>query len=917
LIIDEDDYLVHFGILRKSGRYPYGSGLHNEGELYPWAEGQTQSQRNKTFLSTVDSLRKQGLTDPEIARGFGITTTQLRNSKSIAKNEEIQQDVNMAVKLRAKGLSNVAIGKRMGKPESTIRNLLKADTQDKLNILNSTSETLRKAVAEKKYIDVGAGVEYHLGVSNDKLKKAVQKLTDEGYQIHYINVDQLGTNHQTKLKVLVAPDTTWKETFANRDQITQATGYSNDGGRTFSVIQPPIQVALKRVGVRYAEQGGTNADGVIYVRPGVSDLTLGSAHYAQVRIAVNGTHYLKGMAMYKDDLPDGVDLLFNTNKKDTGNKLDAMKPIKADPTNPFGSVVRQLTKTDMFGNDIPNAPVRSAMNIVNEEGDWNEWSRSLSSQFLSKQSPMLIKSQLSAQQEKKNSEFTDIKTVANPAVKRKLLSSLADDVDSSAIHLKAAALPRQRSQVILPIESMKPNEIYAPNYRTGDRVILVRHPHGGKFEIPELIVNNNHPEAKKLLGQAKDAVGIHPSMAEKMSGADFDGDTVLVIPNNQGKVKSEPSLERLKGFDPKSSYPAYEGMRRMTTRDTGVEMGRISNLITDMSIRGANKDELARAVRHSMVVIDAEKHELDYKSSERDHGIADLRKRYQGKAAGGASTLLTKAKSDVKINQRKQGFKIDPETGKKIYTETGESYVQKGDKLDKNGKVIRKDGEVVVKSEYAPRLSIVDNAHDLSSGTLVESLYADHSNTMKSLADSVRKELEQTKSIPYSPSAAKAYAPEVARLKADLTLALRNSPLERQAQILANAQVALKKQANPDMEAAELKKVKYLALEEARQRTNSKKPLIEIDEDQWAAIQAGAISNSMLEKVLDNTDLDKLKSRALPKKSDAMSSTMTARARQMISDGYTQAAVADQLGVSVSTLDRNLKPKAGDDNGND
>ncbi len=102
-------------------------------------------------------------------------------------------------------------------------------------------------------------------------------------------------------------------------------------------------MSSKRLAIRYAEDGGSKADGVIYVRPGVDDVSLDGSRYSQVRIAVDGTHYIKGMAMYKYDLPDGVDLMFNTNKSDTtGNKLDALKPMKTDsPTNPFGSSIRR------------------------------------------------------------------------------------------------------------------------------------------------------------------------------------------------------------------------------------------------------------------------------------------------------------------------------------------------------------------------------------------------------------------------------------------------------------------------------------------------------------------------------------------------------------------------------------------------
>ena len=75
-------------------------------------------------------------------------------------------------------------------------------------------------------------------------------------------------------------------------------------------------------------------------------------------------------------------------------------------------------------------------------------------------------------------------------------------------------------------------------------------------------------------------------------------------------------------------------------------MGRISNLITDMTLKDATEDELARAVRYSNTVIDAEKHHLDYKKSYSDNNIAELKEKYQGrytktgKYSEGASTLI-------------------------------------------------------------------------------------------------------------------------------------------------------------------------------------------------------------------------------------------------------------------------------------
>lgn len=55
----------------------------------------------------------------------------------------------------------------------------------------------------------------------------------------------------------------------------------------------------------------------------------------------------------------------------------------------------------------------------------------------------------------------------------------------------------------------------------------------------------------------------------------------------------------------------------------------VSNLITDMTIKGATDEELCRAVKHSMVVIDAVKHKLGYKQSEIDNDIESLKKKYQ------------------------------------------------------------------------------------------------------------------------------------------------------------------------------------------------------------------------------------------------------------------------------------------------
>lgn len=886
MILEEEDALLHYGILRRSGRYPWGSG-------------DDPVQRSNTFLSMVNDLRKEGLTPKQIAVGLGLeTTTNLRNVTTIARAEKTAADVSTAVRLKEKGMSNIAIGKQMGIGESSVRALLKARESDKFNVLQATTTAIKNRCDEVKFLDVGTGQQYHVptGVSENKFKAAIAALEDQGYKVHYVKVPQLGTKHETTQKVLTPPDVTYSEVSKNRDNVRGFTNWSEDGGRSWLGIQPPISVSSKRLAIKYKEDGGDQADGVIYVRPGVKDVSLGKSRYAQVRIQIDDSHYIKGMAMYKDDLPPGTDLLFHTNKSSTSNKLDALKPLKDDPDNPFGSTVRQLM--DEHGK------VNSSMNIVYEEGSWERWSKTLSSQFLSKQTPDLAKSRLDATFEKKRTELDEIMQLTNPAVKKHLLLKFAEEADSSAVHLKAAGLKRQASHVILPIKSMKETEVYAPNFNNGERVVLVRHPHGGIFEIPELTVNNRHPEAKKLLGPTKDrpepvqdAIGIHPKVAQHLSGADFDGDTVLVIPNNDRRIKTAPALAGLKDFDPQIyKIPDDSPIPRISPLGKQKQMGDVSNLITDMTIKGAPQSELARAVRHSMVVIDAEKHHLNYKQSAIDNGISDLKRRYQGGARKGAATLISRSKSQARVPERKQGFKIDPETGRKEYRYTGKT------RLDDKGREIPRTTKSTKMAETHDARTLLSE----HGGTKIEKVYADYANRLKGMANDTRKEGVNTKTTPYNPSSRTAYAKEVTSLNAKLNLALRNAPLERQAQVLGNRVYKQKLRDNPDMDETEKKKVKAQALMEARTRVGAHKEQIKPSQDEWHAIQAGAFHNNTLTQILDNADLDHIKKLATPKETVLMTSSKTARAQDMLRGGATQAEVAEALGVSLSTLKRSL-----------
>jgi len=905
-----DRVIKHIGTPRHSGRYPWGSGKDGY-------------QRNKSFLGYVEDLRKQGLSEVEIAKGLGITTSQLRIKRSIASSEKRAAEAALAFRLKEKGYSNVAIAQRMGKNESSIRSLLDSSLKEKANVTAATALTLKDAVDSKGLIDIGVGVENHLGISRTKLNTAVGLLKEDGYTIHEIQVQQVGTGKYTTVKVLAPPNTDSVDVFKNRNNIKLVNDYSVDGGRTFLGIEPPKNVSSDRILVRYKEDGGADKDGLIELRRGVEDISLGEKRYAQVRVAVDGTHFMKGMAMYTDKIPDGVDIIYNVNKPRNSSKDQVFKKMEDDPDNPFGSSILQKHYVDANGNKQ-----LSALNAVGyvpgggEEGSWSTWSRNLSSQILSKQSPLLAKKQLGISLDLKKEEFDEIMSITNPAVKRALLKTFSDEADAAAVHLKAAALPRQSNNVLLPITSLKDNEVYAPGFRPGETVVLIRHPHGGIFEIPELIVNKTNKEAKSLIGDSLDAVGVNPKVAKRLSGADFDGDTVIVIPNKNRNIKTASALSGLKDFDPVTAYPKHEGMHVMDEPNKQHKMGDVSNLITDMTIKGANYDEIARAVRHSMVVIDSVKHELNYKQSYIDNNIAELKKKYQGKETAGASTLISKASSTIRVQERKEGkfvvdpktgkrkkIYIDPDTGKKLYEEKESFYPERIKRVDPTtGKISYiETGKLIRRTTKTTRMAEADDAFKLSSGTAIEGVYASYANSLKGLANRARKEMLGIKDIPYSRSARETFSKEASTLRSKIALAFRNKPLERQAQLLANKIVAAKRRANPGMDPDDLKKIKGQALEEARARFKAKKIDIAITDNEWAAIQAGAISPNSLFKILSNTDIDLLKQRAMPRYTSGMSPARISRAKSLLANGYTPSEVADALGISVSTLSKAIK----------
>ena len=912
------DELLHYGMPRRSGRYPWGSGKD------PY-------QHSGDFLSRVEELTKKGMSEKDIADSMGLTTSQLRIQKSLAKDERRTIEVDTAKGLREKGYSLNEIAKMMGyKNDSSVRSLLNEQSESRMKEAMNTAKFLKKQVDEKGMIDVGVGVERELGISKEKLKTALYILEMEGYNTFGGGVPQVNNpGKQTNIKVLCPPDTPFKtitdkngnekkvsSAIYDYDKVHSITEYtSHDSGKTFETFKYPSSMDSKRLAIRYAEDGGIQKDGLVEIRRGVADLDLGGSHYAQVRIMVDGTHYIKGMAVYSDDLPPGVDVMFNTNKTKDKSKLEVLKPIKSDPDNPFGSLIKAGGQS--YYTDKNGERKLSLINKRAEEGDWGDWADKLPAQFLSKQSKQLAQRQLQLAAADKKAEFDEIMGLTNPTVKKALLKSFSDDCDSAAVHLHAAALPRQKYQVILPVPTLRDNEIYAPNYNDGEKVALIRYPHGGIFEIPILTVNNKHKDSIKMIGpNAKDAVCINSSVAERLSGADFDGDTVQVIPtNSKVKINTKPPLKALEGFDPKMEYPERPGMKYMKTGkkdNTQNEMGKISNLITDMTLLGASDDELARAVRHSMVVIDAAKHKLDYKKSEADNNIKALKKKYQGhidpetgRYSEGTGTIVSRAKGQQSVLKRQGSPIIDPETGKQSWKVADDVTYEKKMINKRTGKEYTK---TITKTQKSTKMMETDDAYTLVSDSRnpIELVYADYANQMKALANQARKEMVTTPDIPYNPEAKARYQKEAASLQAKVNVALKNAPRERQAQTMANAILQAKIKDNPDMTKKEKKKAGQQALDKMRMKVGAKKEPVKITEKEWEAIQAGAISPSKLKTIINNADLDTLRQMAMPRSTKQLSQSKINHIATLKASGYTNAQIAQKLGVSTSTVSKYL-----------
>lgn len=969
------DILIHYGMPRRSGRYPWGSG-------------EDPYQRTRDFLGRIEELQKQGFSEVEIAKEMQIldrygkpSTGKLRTQKKLAINDRRILQIETAERLRDKeGLGPTEIGRKMGIPESTVRSLLNEKSKERTYLARNTADFIKEQIDKKGMIDVGVGVERELGISKENLTAALALLEMEGYPTHGGRVEQATNKGQMTTMRVVCPPGTKNSEIYDTSKIHSLNEYaSHDGGETFDKFVYPKSLDSKRLKILLKDEvgpdgfTGNDKDGLIEIRRGVDDLSLGNDHYAQVRILVDDKKYLKGMAVYSDNLPDGVDILFNSNKSSTEK---ALKDISSDPDNPFGSLIKangQSYYTDKDGN--------RQLSLINKrasEGDWSDWKDALPSQFLGKQSLSMIKKQLGLAKTDKLAEYEDICSLNNPTVKKHYLEKFADECDSAAVHLQAAALPGQKYHVMIPMNTLKDTEVYAPQYPDGSKLALIRYPHGGTFEIPILTVNNKNAIADQVIGKNSiDAIGLTKANADRLSGADYDGDTVMAIPTHDPKgrvrVTSTEPLEGLKDFDAKMKYGysdeeiASGTARLMTKSGTQKQMGVVSNLITDMTLVGANSEDLAKAVRHSMVVIDAYKHKLNYKQSEIDNEIDRLKKQYQisvdengNYKYGGASTILSRAKGEATALKTQGSPIIDPVTGKKSYKladdlyypdwkrdkDTGEVTIntESGKKVKYNvsdkeataryAPVKRVDpdtGEVSytdstgtikykmgVRTQKSTQMAETDDAYTLVSmfRNPKELAYADYANSMKSLANKARKEMMATDDIEYDPAASKVYAAEVSSLKSKLNNALLNAPRERMAQIKTDAEVKSKLAAykqehdGEKMPASDEKKLRQQTLTKYRSEVGSIKRRdrsIEITDREWEAIQSGAVRKSTLRSILNNTDVDNLRQRAMPKSNNTLSPTKINKIKAMSNSNYSINQIAQAINVSPTTIAKYLK----------
>lgn len=950
---------------RGSGRYAWGAGENPYQHL-------GLPKFTTDFLIDQEKVKEKlgpNATRTEIAKAMGMSSGQYDAYRGYAQKELWFAKRAAAIEL-CKTHSRSEVARIMGeKSESNIRAYLNDDIAYRQGRVRNTAEKLREMVADgTTFVGIGSGVPALMGVPQTTFDASLKALQAEGYKTHVIELKQINNPaNTTKHKVLTKNNVDTREVYANLDKIKYPGVTSNDKGLNYLGQVKPKSISSDRVSILYGPKGGTKKDGLIELRRGVPDISMGEQKYAQVRIAVDDKYYLKGMAVYSDNLPKGVDVLFNTNKLDTGTKTDVMKKMEIDPKtgkidweNPFKSTIKSgsdLKYASRFYTDKNGKKQQSAINIVNEQDEWQKWATNdtLPTQFLAKQSPTLIKSQLKEVRDKQKARFEDIMQIPNNTIKSIMLNNFAESCDKQSVHLKAAGLPRQTASVILPGPNVKEGEVFAPNYRNGEKIALIRYPHGGKFEIPILTVNNNNSLAKKMIGaDSTTAIGIHHSAAEQLSGADFDGDTVTCIPlSSRVSIRTQNAVKSLIDFEPKVSYKGFDGMKKISKSEGYQEMGKITNLITDMTMIGAPSTDVVNAVKYSMVAIDAHKHNLNLRQAEKDFHISELKKKYRGSSIAGASTLLSRSTSPTYILDRveKRVSEMTPDEyslwkeGHQIYKNTnkmtkgkdgmysprinevdalslpGTKYtIAKVNKLTKEeySRYLKGDKSVITNknTDNAKRANMI-SAYDLTSGGskknpgyLPEDIYASHSDALKEMARIARKNARNLPSDKVDIQAKKKYISEVESIKNKLKTKEINSIKEKQATIDATLSIRENIRTKDYPDKKEYTKMASRVLAASRNKYGKEKYKVSITDKELEAIEAHAITKTDIEKLIlsmDDASLEKFQTRISSRNTrTGLTPGQQALIRSKMKTGlYTQQEIADAFGVSISTI-RNI-----------
>lgn len=941
--------IIHSGVAHDENPPGRGSGR------FGWGTGDNPYQHMFNFLQEVNSMRKAGMSDSDIAKGLigevkvyegktrEATVNDLKAGIAIAETELRKRDVARAYDLYNKTGSLTKTAQAMNKSVSSVQALLDPTIAKRTSKYTNTAEMLKNKIekSEAGIIDISNGTEVTLGVPKNTKDVAVAMLEDQGYVRSWIKTPIPGTNKAITYNVLVkrpegmSDKELYRYVQNNRDKVDPMTEYSPDQGVSYFVPEFPANLDSKRVFVKYAEDGGKLKDGVVELRKGVKDLSLGNSEYAQVRIMVDNNYYIKGMAMYSDDIPNGYDIVVNSNKHKGTPLEDVLKPLKKNKQTgevikeqPFGATIKAGGQSKYIGND--GKEHLSPINKISEEGDWDSWSKTLSQQFLSKQPLKLIRQQLNLTIDGTRLDLEKIQNLTNPALKQRLLFDFADKCDAKAADLSATGFKNQAFQVLLASDKVKEGEIYAPNYKDGETVALVRYPHQGIFEIPVLKNNTKNKDARSILSlNAKDAVLINSKTAEVLSGADFDGDTAIVIPmtSDNLKISRRDPLPQLKGFDPKELYsiddPKVKAMapeEYMKDRTKQTLMGEATNLVTDMTVGNASMSDIAKATKFAQVVIDAQKHKLDYKQAKQDNDINNLKFKYQGKTKNGqpkgASTILSLAGAKAYIPDQKEVTdrnKMTPEelkwfdAGGRVYRPSGKT--KKKYSVDSEGNVTYKEE---LSTERKERMYTVKDARDLvrDKNNEKEMAYADFANEMKRLGMQARKEARAIKPQKVNISAKETYKNEIDSLNQKLKDAQVTDPLERKARTYSQKVAIDIMKSNPGVYDSyeSRQRLKDQQLTKARALFGSKKKRIDISEREWEAIQSNALSTEKVKQIIRNSDLETVKKLAMPRRSSDLTPTELSMLKSMVATGmYTNADIAERLSVSPSTVSKYVK----------